>query len=224
MADVDHPHVDVVQLHRADNLAFSNGDPVVAKLDGGRLRSALVGTDSIRMSSNKIDKYKLGFLTNVGCFSYHGSPSFGDHAVTFAQAYWSAAKMARPRNSGFVAAYALCRGYVHAGAKFKSLADETRQYLRNLDDYANLYVCKGQPLRIEEVLTLDPLRRRKGEKTIAEQSERLRVFDSAEPSLTTRALLGQGFTVSKTGPLTSTGVSVKTCGFLAAWLAPVIGR
>jgi len=42
IADVDHPHIDVVQLHRVDNLTFSNGDPVMTKLDGDLLRSALV--------------------------------------------------------------------------------------------------------------------------------------------------------------------------------------
>lgn len=140
MGDVDHPHVDVVQLHCADNLTFSKGGPVVAKLDGGSLCSALVGTDAIKMSSDKVDKYRvleqlwLLFLPRIA----HVWRSRGD-----IRAGLLVAKMARLRNSGFVAALSrLCHGYVHVGVKFKSLADETHQYLRNLDDlYTERKVC-----------------------------------------------------------------------------------
>jgi len=59
MTDVEHPHIDVVQVHRADNLTFPNGDPIVARLDDGSLRSALVGVDAIRLSSNKVDKFRV---------------------------------------------------------------------------------------------------------------------------------------------------------------------
>ncbi|KMQ87789.1 hypothetical protein RF55_12841 [Lasius niger] len=59
----------------------------------------------------KIDRYPTGFFNNFGYFRRHASPSIENYCVTYIQAYSSAAKMARPSGSGFVAAYVICWGY-----------------------------------------------------------------------------------------------------------------
>lgn len=96
MANEDHPHVDILQIHCADTLHFPDGDAILIKVAGTREdRHSLnsLFADSIKLGG-KLDKYRIGFLTEFGYFSYHGSPPIENNIITYAQAYCLAAKMA----------------------------------------------------------------------------------------------------------------------------------
>lgn len=188
IVDVDHAHVDVLQIHRADNLSFDDEDPIVVKLSGRENDSLLsLFAGSINLGG-KIERYRTGFLADYGYFARNASPPVDDHVVTFAQAYSSAAKMARPVDSGFVAAYVISRGFRIADRQEERKGNETRQYVKDIVSYCYNYVRCRQSLRVEEVLTLDVLRLHD---SLSEAVERLRVFDD-EPCLMTMDLIRRG--------------------------------
>lgn len=157
--DVRHPHLHVLQIHRADTLSCDDGDVLLVKLDGNEQESL---RDTFRNAINisgKLDKYRTSFFSDFGYFRKHASPPLRDNAVTYIQAYSSAVKMARPSDSGYVASYVLCRGYSPNLYKdLKQLSQSTRQYIRDVISYALNYVRERQALRIEEVFTLDTRR------------------------------------------------------------------
>ncbi|KMQ81553.1 hypothetical protein RF55_25973, partial [Lasius niger] len=71
---------------------------------------------------DKVDKYRAGFLADFGYFCRHASAPSHHHLVTFAQAYNSSAKMARPADSGFLSSYLVAGGYA-AGLGDKRMED-----------------------------------------------------------------------------------------------------
>lgn len=98
--DVGHPHVDVLQVHRADTLRTTNGDAAVVLL-GGRCDHGLARMfgDGVHLvggtAAGGVPRYRTGFLSEYEYFARHFSPSaFEDRLTTFSQAYNSAAKMA----------------------------------------------------------------------------------------------------------------------------------
>lgn len=116
---VDNRHVDVLQLHRADTFACvlgddddneSNDDDVLlVKLSGCVVRdyASLAGIyrGCIRLD-DKIDKYRVGYLNEYGYFCQHTAGRYYPHKfITFAQAYNSPAKMARPSDSGLLPSF-----------------------------------------------------------------------------------------------------------------------
>lgn len=100
--DVDHDEVDMIQIHRADTLRVSEDDAILIKLDGRKHDSLLAVFSGAINIYGKTDKYRAGFLADYGYFCRHASPTVRNNIVTFVQAYNSAAKMARPTDSGFV--------------------------------------------------------------------------------------------------------------------------
>jgi len=77
--DMNHPHVDVVQIHRADNLSFDDDDPTVIKLSGRGDDSLLsMFGDSINLGRKKMDRYRIGFLQDYGYFARNASLPYKD--------------------------------------------------------------------------------------------------------------------------------------------------
>lgn len=74
-------------------------------------------------SGRTIDRYRVGYLADYGHFAVHGSPTWHNRILTYVQCYNSAAKSARPSDSGALVALALCRGFRHAN-KLKRVAQE----------------------------------------------------------------------------------------------------
>jgi len=162
--DVNHPHVDVIRIHRADNLSFDDEDPIVVKLNGSGYDSIpSLFADSVnfgRWNSVKTDRFRTGFLNDYCYFARNSSPPSESHTVivTHVQACSSSAKMIRFADVGLVAAYVICHGYKTCDRLNKKKANETRQYVTDIVSYCNTYVRRRQCLRIEEVLTFDRLR------------------------------------------------------------------
>jgi len=160
VVDVDHHHVDLLQVHRADTLSFKDdddddGSALLVKLDGRDERSLLsVFRGGVAITS-RTDRYRTGYLYRYGYFDRHASIPREDNLVTYVQAYNSAAKMARPRDCGLAPAYAFCRGSRGADRRPLETRRAIRQYLRVLSTYIDEYVSKRFQLRIEEVVTLD---------------------------------------------------------------------
>lgn len=156
---VDHPHIDVLQLHHADTLRCSDRDILLVKLDGRDVDSLTdIYSDTVNISG-KIDRYCTGFLANYGYYRRHAylpSSSHREGTVTYGQAYNSAAKMARPSDSGYVACYTICRGYRNNPSTYmRNLSESTKQYLRDIISYTRYYVRDNHALRIEQVTTFD---------------------------------------------------------------------
>lgn len=120
---IDHPALNVLQIHRADVLQCCDNDDniVVVRLSGGIMeykslaalyhRAIYLARDS--SNDGKLMRYRTGFLAD---YSYFASPSLEEHVVTYAQAYNSAAKMAPTADSGFQSAYLVAGGYTAAAA------------------------------------------------------------------------------------------------------------
>ncbi|TGZ52329.1 hypothetical protein DBV15_11753 [Temnothorax longispinosus] len=90
MVDVDHPHVDIVQIHRAD--VFRSTGPETAllvKLSGTRRNNSLVGitADGIKLTYRSTHKYRVGFTADYGYFDASVSPQRGITPVTYMQTY-----------------------------------------------------------------------------------------------------------------------------------------
>lgn len=186
IVEINHSHIDVLQIHRADVLQCDEYSAIVIKMTGRQDPRSLAALyrDAVNLSG-KIDRYKTGFLADFDYFRRHASPPMENHIVTYAQAYSSAAKMARPTDCGFVPTYVISRGYAIGSRTMNNLAESTRQYILDLKSYCKKYVRSGQCLRIEEVLTFDATR----VQNIADAIRRLGVFDDETRTLTTRALL-----------------------------------
>ncbi|EZA50193.1 hypothetical protein X777_11332 [Ooceraea biroi] len=122
-----------------------------------------------------MQRYRVGYLANYGYFANNASLPIDEHVVTFAQANYSAAKMARPADSDLTAAYSVCRGYatVQADRSLRSVRSVTHQYLRDLVSYVDNYARMRHSLRVEEVITLDRLRYRG---TLSDMIARLNLF------------------------------------------------
>ncbi|CAL1672196.1 unnamed protein product [Lasius platythorax] len=207
---VDHRGLDVLQVHKADVVRCEDEDAIcVVKLSGGikeRRSLAALYNGAIflaRNSSNdgKLLRYRTGFFADYGYFRRHASPSLEKNAVTFVQAYNSAAKMAPTADSGFLSAYLVARGYtgetaaaaaaaegVGASRRMRELADATRQYVRDIVSYCLNYVRRNHSLRVGEVITLDHDRLTENG-GIPRGLRNLGVFVDGTLSITTRALL-----------------------------------
>jgi len=186
---VNHPHVDLLQLHRADNLSFDDEDPIVVKLTGSEHDSlSSLFRDSVNLSG-KIERYRTGFLHDYGYFARYASPPYEGHVVTFVQAYSSSAKMVRFADIGLVAAYTVCRGF-HTGDRLLDMREnETRQHVKDIESYCKSYIRHRQCLRIEEVLTFDRLRL---DETISNALTHYHVFDDNERCIITSEMIHRG--------------------------------
>ncbi|XP_011691096.1 PREDICTED: uncharacterized protein LOC105452019 [Wasmannia auropunctata] len=187
MIDIDHDHVDVIQIYRADTLTFKNDDPIVVKLTGR-------GSDSIAsffegsIDSQSTQRYYVGFTADYGYFTRYASPPFLNHAITFVQACHEAT-MEKSANSGLLGAFAICRGYADANRKLKKTAAHTRQHLHYLLAFCEHYMRKRQALRVEEVITLDTLRI---DGSMSEEITRLKIFQQDEMCVSTSYFLRHG--------------------------------
>jgi len=110
---LNHSHVDVIQIHRADNLAFDDddNDPIVVKLSGRENDSLILLFQNSVNLGGKTKRYRTGFLQDFGYFARNTFPTYEEHIVTHAQAYNASAKIVRFADIGFVAAYLICGGY-----------------------------------------------------------------------------------------------------------------
>jgi len=120
---------------------------------------------------------------------YGKSPTCHDHAITYVQAYNSAAKMAHPLDLDATACYLLCRGFTRAitqdtrGRNFAKASAEIKQHLHDLLTFTHSYIREKCTLRIEEVITIDAFRHH-----IPTQLEELEVIVSGTTTLLTKAL------------------------------------
>lgn len=164
IVDVDYRHVNVIQIHRADNLRFDHDDQdvILTKLYGRRTKLiSRLFIGFVRLAC-KLEKYRVVFLSDYGYFNCHASSfSWGpDHVVTFTQAYSLPAKMILPPNVGLIAAHVICRGYANGDKALREYEDSAKQYVYNVFQYYKNYVRRGHVLRVEKVLTLDMSRLR----------------------------------------------------------------
>lgn len=218
MCDVDHPHVDIVRIHRADMLCVNADERQAAdcallmKLDGRDDDSIHAVFQNAVNIVGKMFKYRVGFLSNFGYFYRHASPihDVPDNIITFVQTYSSSAKMVRPRDCGLVAAYAICRDYYYRDRKLLAIRNATRQYVRDFTSYCRKYIRKRQQLRIEEILTFDSRRLHRDDAgSISRAIERYGVFD---PEINYHGRLAStwyNISLPRTGRVTSIAVSVR---------------
>jgi len=111
MIKLDHPHVVVVQIHRADELVFDDGDAILIRLvtDRHSKESLSAALDGPVRYEGRLIEYPVAFLLAYGYFSkYTSLPA--DANVTFLQAYNSEAKMYKPEHMTLLAACYL-RGF-----------------------------------------------------------------------------------------------------------------
>lgn len=113
MVEFDHDHMDIVQIHRADNLSCFYNDcliNVLIKLDGTgpRSLSGLLG----KPTRGRLERFHIAFLKNYGFFNkyclLHDEPR-----ITFVQVYNAAAKIARPINGHVLPMAILCRMFLN---------------------------------------------------------------------------------------------------------------
>lgn len=185
IVDMRHPHLEVVQIHHADILSCSDGDVLFVKLADKKQNSLYGLFEGSVNIFGRIDRYRIGSLSDYGYFRKLASLASDGHCVTYLKAYSSAAKMAHSFDSRFIASCIICRGYAGDCKNLKKLAEMSQQYIRDLVLYCLNYVIKRYNLRVEEVITLD--RRRVGD--IANAMEKLRVFDEDVRCVVTRLLL-----------------------------------
>jgi len=156
--DIDHPHVDVVQVHVADELTFDNGDVAMVQLVSDNRESSLrAALDGPVDYGTCIVKYSAAFLSAYGYFNkYTSLPNDAD--VTFVQAYNAAAKMYRPENMSLLAVVYMCGIFRDVTRKDKAIrraVNVALQHARNAACYADNYVRKVNVLRLEQVNTFD---------------------------------------------------------------------
>jgi len=135
VVDLEHAHVDVLQVHRANTLRCPDGDVLLIKLDGSDSLAGLY-REAVNIAG-KTNKYTTGFLVNYGYFRRHALPASANDVVTYAQAYNSGAKMTKSTDSGFVAAFVACRGYVADHLVDGDGGDSN--YLKNLAQATTIY-------------------------------------------------------------------------------------
>lgn len=156
--DVDHAHVDLLQVHKATSLSSSDDNETL--LVDFR-QAATLFHDSTALTP-KMMLYRVGFLENYGHIWCMKAPTsrLPDEGVTFAQAYNSSTKMARPADSGLLPAAVLCHYFKRQGGsvKMRDIGSETRHYVRNVVSHFEDNVRSFQILRLEVVITVDPLR------------------------------------------------------------------
>lgn len=186
IVEIAHPHLYILQVHRADVIQSDEYSALVVKLNGHeRPRSLVVLFENAINLRDKTDKYRFGFLSDYGFFRKHASPNIRNNIITYVQVYSSAAKLGRPSDCGFLSSFVLSRGYGFESKTTKKYAQLTKQYIKDLISYTKNYVRRNQRLRIEEVLTFDTSRVR----NIANAMQELRVFDNEAKSLITQKLL-----------------------------------
>lgn len=175
LVDLDHAHLDVMQIHKANSLILNDGtyDAIVVKLWGHGQRSLEAIFKGAIKISPKLQRFRTGFLENFGYFCQHVSPKIRNRVITYAQAYNAAAKMARPTDSGFLPTFVLCRGYEEANNSLKRIRNEALQHMHDMLQFYKHYVHTDHTLRIEEVQTFDSLRC----DGISSEIERQRVFE-----------------------------------------------
>jgi len=188
---VTHDHIDVLQIHHADNIVSPERGPIFVNLKQSTIFSLnriFDGAMPLTKSKKRVIKYHIGFLHEYGYFHKLGSPTWHDHAITYVQAYNSAAKMAHPLNSGATACYLLCRGFVRAitqdtkGRNFARASAGIKQHLYDLLAYS--YVRENCTLTLKDFITLDVRRHH-----IPTELEELEVFVAGTTTLLTKTLL-----------------------------------
>lgn len=191
---IDHPHAELIQLHRADTISFADGGAVLVKVSGRAANSLNeLLSESIKLA--KTNRYRAAFTLDYGYFDHSSSPAVHENIVTFAQAYSSAAKLGRPSDFGSIPAFLICHSYIDGDRqrvtlrKFRSLSKDTRQYIRDSVSYIWYYVRSGHKLRVEEVLTFDRLRLPYG---MSAAFDHYGVFDNDSRCITSDLLLQHG--------------------------------
>lgn len=124
VVDVDHRHVDVIHVHRADTLKFDDGDPIVVKLNDRVNPLSKVFANAIHLDG-RLERYRFGFLAEYGHFNKNAP--IDDHLVTFVQAYNPAATMAQATDFGTIATFVHYRGYIIESAIVWMGEEETRR-------------------------------------------------------------------------------------------------
>jgi len=146
------------------------------------LRTFLTG--AVKFGS-KLQFYRIGFCQDMGFMSCYASPDVKDRIITHVQVYNAAAKMARATDSGFLPAFAICRGYPNANRRLANVGSEA-MHIRNLYQYCTNYVTRNQTIRIEEVLTFDRLR---VEESVSAALNAYKVFDKTDLNIVTKHFL-----------------------------------
>lgn len=160
MANLNDSHVDVVQVHRANQFVCRDGDAIIINIAGSKpdtLSAAL--RRPIEFKGGKLEKYQVAFLSDYGYFSKYCSFACETvPRVTFAQAYNAAAKMRRPEFNALLAICLMCRFFERAHvADLRQAVQIALQVTRDAIIFAERYVRDRHVLRIEEVVTLDRL-------------------------------------------------------------------
>jgi len=149
---LDHSHVEMVQIHCANEIVCLDGDAVFVNLAGrgrGTLSGALTGP--IRYKG-KLEKYRVGFLADYGYFAKYCSLPGDDNEVTFVQGYNAAAKMSRPTQLSLLAICVLCRFFQKAQeTRIRKVVAKALQKTRDANVFADRYVRDRHVLRLKEV-------------------------------------------------------------------------
>ncbi|CAL1672927.1 unnamed protein product [Lasius platythorax] len=166
--------MDIVQIHRADNLSCNDNDCLLIKLDGSRSLSVLFG----KPTRGRLERFHIAFLKNYGFFNkyclLHDEPR-----ITFVQVYNAAAKIARPINGHVLPMAILCRMFLNVDdARTSRIRDSARQDALNLLSYSLRHVRQNQVLRLEEVVTLDAL---VCQHSLTSSMQEMKIFDSDKP-------------------------------------------
>lgn len=73
VSDLEYPHLDVLQIHRADTFSDPDRKPYLVRLDEGLWK--LFNTRDTIFLAKKLNCFRMGFLSNFGNFTSHASPS-----------------------------------------------------------------------------------------------------------------------------------------------------
>lgn len=150
-----HPHVDIVQIHRADTSRPIGDGAMLVRLAPVDFAAAFRECPDY---GDGTTKYRMDYLADYGGFSKYGLLRAEEGLVTFCQAYNSAAKMARIGDPGLLPSYVLCNGSSSRDRRASKIGDKARQRLENVIYFTENYVRCGVVLRVEEVVTLDARR------------------------------------------------------------------
>lgn len=185
IADVDHPHIDVVQVHRADQLLAPHHDNMVVRI-GGRGKGTL-SSKLPRAYTGKLERYRCGYLSNYGYFRKHCSLR-DEPSVTFVQAYNAAVKKARPTAMTSFVSAVFCRPFV----SMPRYEDATRTAVKSATSLIEFFehdVRCNAHLRLEEIHTIDPST---CHRAVSEEIQRLGSCDTERNTHTLDMLLDSG--------------------------------
>lgn len=190
LVNVSHPHVNVVQVHKADELEPPEDTAVLACVDLKKLRDVTVRNAYAKPYHGKVTTFKLGLMHRFGAFYSYSVFLHNDNAITYIQVYNSAAKMSRVEPLGFLPLYLLlhCFNSDTQDSTFQKLATTVRYKLQTLTHFVQTFCARRVILRLEEVMTFDVQRQFDIETAI----QRARLFNVEQPTLLYYLLLDTG--------------------------------